>query len=112
MSAPPYSGQEGQGDSLPEDDDIFWYYIFNSPTLFSKLFLIIIQNKSTSISLANIICMNPASSYAIIFHQFINFINFHQFHQSLKMCFFVYPASAVAMKWLHQSSFYVHDKIA
>jgi len=61
----------------------------------------ITQTNPTSISLANIIYINPASTYAFLILLL-----------PPKMSFIIYPAYAVVIQWLHQSSFYLHDKIA
>ena len=52
--------------------------------------------------MTSIVYINPTSTYARIFSSF---------PLPLKMCFFIYPASTVATKLFHQSSFHLHDKI-
>jgi len=55
-------------------------------------------NKFNFYFIANIIYINPAATYAIIFPSL---------RLPLEICFFfIYPASAVAIKWLNQASFY------
>src|SRR6218665_329767 len=63
---------------------------------------IITQTNPTSIWLVNLIYINPASTYAM---------TFSSIPLPLKMCFFIYPASALTIIWCHQCSLYLHESI-